>query len=151
RLTVLAAASLVLPSCQSARAADPTHAPDLTGTAIVRSSWTPIPVIAPFTPTFTPSISPIPPTATPVQPTATPSITRTPTATLTSTASPSPIPTNTRRPTVTLTPSIAVTTISTIVPGPFGGDTETWTPQPLNQNLKAHFVFQRPVSNEDVT
>lgn len=60
-----------------------------------------------------------------------------------------PIPTNTRHPTVTLTPSMAVTTISTNVPGPFGGDTMTWTPMPTQRALYDHFVFQRPIGQDD--
>jgi murein DD-endopeptidase MepM/ murein hydrolase activator NlpD len=44
-----------------------------------------------------------------------------------------------------------VTTISTNVPGPFGGDTATWTPQPASDNFKEHFVFQRPIGSDNVT
>jgi murein DD-endopeptidase MepM/ murein hydrolase activator NlpD len=61
-----------------------------------------------------------------------------------------PIPTNTRRPTVTLTPSIAVTTINTNVPGPLGGDLVTWTPMPTQRALFDHYVFERPIGQNDV-
>src|SRR5579859_3431793 len=151
RLTLLAFASLFFAACQSVRAADPTRVPDLTETAIVRSSWTPIPLIAPFTPTFTPSSTPIPPTPTAIPPTATPRQTDTATPTLTTTLAPTPIPSNTRRPTITLTPSLAVTTISTNVPGPFGDDTATWTPEPSGLAMKEHFVLDRPIGDENVT
>ncbi len=150
RLVSLAAISLFLASCQSVVAANnTTGTPDLARTTIARSSWTPIPVIAPFTPTPTATNTPVPPTATPIPPTLTPKHSDTPTLTLTNTTGPTAIPTNTPHPTITLTPSPAVTTISTNVPGAFGGDTATWTPQPFSQTMKEHFVFQRPISSDN--
>jgi murein DD-endopeptidase MepM/ murein hydrolase activator NlpD len=115
---------------------------DFTATALVRSSWTAVPVVAADTAT------PVLPTSTiaPTIPTVAPTDTTAPTATI----GPTLIPTNTRRPTITLTPSPAVTTISTIVPGSLGGDTETWTPMPLARQLQEHFVFARPISSDNV-
>ncbi|MCC7446059.1 MAG: peptidoglycan DD-metalloendopeptidase family protein [Anaerolineae bacterium] len=61
--------------------------------------------------------------------------------------------TNTRRPTSTPaaspspSPSPMRTIISTLIPGPFGGDAITWTPLPPGPRLADHFVFRRPISD----
>src|SRR5436190_9858536 len=119
RRTLALLAAAFTAACQVAQATIPT--PDTSATSLARSSWTAVPVVAGVN-------SPVPTwTLTP-----TPTLLPTPTATVTVTASatlvPSPtsppptaVPTNTRRPTITRAPTIARTTISTAIPGPFGG------------------------------
>jgi murein DD-endopeptidase MepM/ murein hydrolase activator NlpD len=149
-LIVVLAATGLIAACQSVEASAPTPTRDLTGTAAARSSWTPVPVAylenSPI-PTMTA-------TATPTQATATPTTSSTPTATPVVTASPTLIPsatllpTNTRRPTLTVVPTLAQTMISTNVPGPFGGDTATWTPLPPTRQIRDHYLFQRPIGSD---
>src|SRR5260221_12352832 len=126
-------------ACQPKAATPTSTRPDFTATARIPSWWTAFPVIVADTST------PIPPTLT-----ITPSLTPTETIAPTATIAPTLIPTNTRSPTITLPPSPAVTMISTIVPGPLGGDTETWTPMPPRRVLNEHFVFARPISSDNV-
>jgi murein DD-endopeptidase MepM/ murein hydrolase activator NlpD len=95
-------------------------------------------------PTLTATATPTQPTATP-PPSSTPTATPTPSSTLT--ASATLLPTNTRRPTLTVVPTLAHTMISTNVPGPFGGDTATWTPLPPVREMRDHYLFQRPIGS----
>ncbi len=153
-LPILLLAGITAISCQAPGFVSQSAAHAIsTDTPTVAASTTPIRVAIADTATLLPP-SPLPPTDTP---------TATPTATVTDlpvaavamedTSSPAtPIPTNTRHPTVTLTPtpSPAVTTINTNVPGPLGGDTVTWTPMPTQRVVYDHFVFQRPIGQNDV-
>ncbi len=141
-----------LTACQPA-AADSlaSSTPNMTQTTVVRSSWTPIPVIDAST-KVRPTITPLPSSSTPTV-TLAPTDTSAPTATNTPSSTPTPrataIPTNTPRPTLTLVPTIAPTVISTNIPGPFGGDPATWTPPAPTPRLADHFVLQRPIGSSD--
>jgi murein DD-endopeptidase MepM/ murein hydrolase activator NlpD len=149
RAAIFLAALLLLAACQSVGALAPTLTPDGVSTARARASWTPIPVVAIEN-------SPIP-TQTASVPTALPpaaTFAATATATTKATLVPSPtalpitaVPTNTARPTFTLAPTTARTTISTLVPGPFGGSSATWTPPASGRKFKDHYVFRRPIGD----
>jgi murein DD-endopeptidase MepM/ murein hydrolase activator NlpD len=136
---VAAVAFVALTSaCQVAEATVPT--PDTRGTALVRSSWTPVPVVA-VVDTLVPTTRPTQTFAPPMPvPTASPTLVPSPTD-LPITV----VPTNTRRPTSTLIPTTARVVVDTAIPGPFGGDTATWTPPPPGPQFKDHYVFRRPI------
>ncbi len=143
-LLAVAAFAALTTACQVAEANLPT--PDTSGTALARSSWTPVPVVAMVN---SPGPTVVPPTETPaptvLAPTASPTLVPSPTA-----LPPTVVPTNTRRPTMTLPPTTAHVTINTAIPGPFGGDTATWTPPAPGPRLKDHYVFYRPAGEDHV-
>ncbi len=130
-------------ACQVAQATAPT--PDTPRTAKARASWTAVPVVAVVdspTPTTQPTETSAPATPVPaVSPTLVPSPTLPPATTA---------PTNTPRPTTTLVPNGARVTVHTAIPGPFGGDTATWTPLPPGPQFTDHFVFRRPIGDEHI-
>jgi murein DD-endopeptidase MepM/ murein hydrolase activator NlpD len=142
-ITVALCAALTA-ACQTTQTNNPT--PDKSGTVGVRSTWTPVPVVAmidsPIPTVAPPTVTPLPATLTPAaSPTLVPSPTLPP---------PTAVLTNTRRPTMTLSPTTANLTINTAIPGPFGGDTATWTPPAPGPRLKDHYVFYRPVGEDHV-
>jgi hypothetical protein len=125
-------------SCAAACLYTPTPTPTLT--PLPTDTPTPTPTIT-STPTSTPTITPTPtstPTITPT-PTATPTITPTPTSTPTITPTPTSTPTIT--PTPTSTPTITPTPVPTDTPTPTPTSTPTVTPEPV---INAYFFTSQP-------